>query len=799
LDKNGDEKDQILIECPNTVPDHPKVLDMIVDSNEISKITTQYGVMLTPDETGVVKRFGHVTARDSATSYSSVYGSYAIRHRYHYDMETTAGDCGSPLVVINPMISRKLIGLHVAGTVGVGMASPLNRSDIDRALAMISAGAKIEMEYDEWVAQVKEDVPVPKGNFTPLGLAEYKVASALESSLRPSLISGKVTEPITKPCHLKPIIVDGQVLDPMMKGLEKCAIPSMVLDNDMLAAAVADVRRNFKEDLPRQRVLTDIEMIEGIEGDEFAAPINRSTAPGYPWKRMTNMPGKTFWLGSDEYKLDENLRQKIHERIENAKNNKRTPTIWTDTLKDERRPIKKVDQGKTRVFSAGPIDATLAIRKYFLGFAAHCAHNRNANEISVGTNVYSPDWTQIADLMSTKGPKVIAGDFSNFDGTLNVQILHAICEIINDWYDGTEEESQVRSVLWKEMCNSVHLCKQSVYMWTHSQPSGCPLTAILNSIYNSISVRYVWMLITKGSPYHSMSAFRKHVSMVAYGDDNVLNISDECSIFFNQISMAEAYETFGMTYTDEAKTGEMVPFRTLDQVKYLKRSFVMDHESGLYLCPMELEAVLEIANWTRKSVSIEEATIQNVENVCFELHLHGKEVFDKWAPVLVKECNKVGLYPAVLTFYEYKFTEYQKAGMITAKTEMEDHLEFQAQIFAPQNFKWTFMSWFIVIQNFKILATDLYVGAYLWLASRVFGKKVYWFCTILNLLNWTMTFVSLGLDVHAGRNPLWCDRSESFLPYGAYIDGSRCLQQSLNWEEKVETFYWKSIGHCVPL
>lgn len=800
-DADGNVKDQVLLECPNIVPDHPKILDSIIDGNEIGKIRTQYGVLLTPDETGVVKRFGQVVAYDNPQSYSSVYGSYAIRQRYHYDLETSSGDCGSPLVVINPMVSRKLIGLHVAGAVAVGMASPLNKTDLERALQHLSKTAQIEMLYEDWVAEIDSEVTIPAGNFTPLGTSLYTVASAQETTLRPSLISGDVTTPITKPCHLGKVRVNGETIDPMMKGLEKCAIPSTMLDSNLLEAAIEDVKRNFCNDPERQRVLSDTEMVQGIEGDAFAAPINRSTSPGYPFKNQTRMPGKTQWLGSDEYKMDRILQLQIDERIENAKNNIRTPTIWCDTLKDERRPIAKVDQGKTRVFSAGPMDATLAIRKYFLGFAAHCANNRNANEISVGTNVYSSDWTQIADILSQKGPKVIAGDFSNFDGTLNVQILHGICDIINDWYQGTEEETQIRNVLWKEMCNSVHVCRNSIYMWTHSQPSGCPLTAILNSVYNSIAVRYVWMLITKGTPYHSMNSFREHVTMVAYGDDNVLNISDECSIFFNQISMAAAFETFGMTYTDEAKTGEMVPFRTLDAVKYLKRSFVMDHVSGLYLCPMDLEAVLEIANWTRKSVSIEEATEQNVENVCFELHLHGEAIFQQWVPALKKACRSKGLAPKIMTFYEYRFNEYQKAGMITAKTEISDEFvaQFGANIAPPAPlFIHSFLAWFIIVTHWRMMCSEFIAGIMLQVVNRYYpniAKGYVWFLRALVILT---TLISLGMDLQFGRNPLICDWSEMFLPNGAYTNGDRCMQQSLNWQEKVET-YWKSIGMCVPL
>lgn len=359
----------------------------------------------------------------------------------------------------------------------------------------------------------------------------------------------------------------------------------------------------------------------------------------------------------------------MHERIDMARRNERMMTIWTDTLKDERRPIDKVNAGKTRVFAGGPIDYTLVFRKYFLGFAAAVADNRNHNEISVGTNVYSSDWTVIATLMQSKGPHVIAGDFSNFDGTLHVQILHAIVDIINDWYADGEENAGIRRILWREILNSIHVCGDVVYMWTHSQPSGCPLTAIINSIYNAIACRYVWMLLTEGTEYHSMKSFRQHVSMVSYGDDNLLNVSSEALEFYNQITMAEAFATFGMTYTDETKSGEMVKAKTLDVVQYLKRKFVWNENRQLYNAPLAMESILEIPNWIRECPDHREATENNIENACFELSIHGEDVFNHWAPQYDRAAREAGLTPQILTFYEYEISELIKYGSMTAKTD----------------------------------------------------------------------------------------------------------------------------------
>lgn len=676
---DGELKDQMLVQCPLVVRQHANIMSNFATSVEMSKFKYAKGCMLSPSSTTCLLRYGQIEAMDGPVNYKGDV-TYTIRRHYQYSMETTKGDCGSPLIIIGNQYARKILGLHIAGTTGLGMASPIVADDLTRALSFIPEVYQVELNIDEWVAhhayEEKEGqlVPVlkaPKGNFSVAGKSLYRVVGPSKTQLRPSLIHDKVTEHVSIPCVLGPVMVDGERIDPMMKGLEKCAEPSVTLNKTCLQAAVNDVRMNFPDDPERQRVLSDDEMVRGVEGDEFMVAVCRSTSPGYPFRKDAKGPGKTDWLGSEEdYMLRADLAQLIEKRIEAAKQNVRFPTIWTDTLKDERRPIAKVMQGKTRVFSAGPMDFCLAFRKYFLGFAGHCAANRNFNEISVGTNVYSQDWDVIARILSRHGKNVIAGDFSNFDGTLNAEILWSICDIINDWYNDGEENARVRRVLWSEIVNSVHVCGETIYHWTHSQPSGNPLTAVLNSVYNSIACRYVWMLLTEKRPKdHSMRIFRENVSMVAYGDDNVLNISDYAIGFFNQILMSEAFATFGMTYTDESKSGQMVAARTLEEVGYLKRGFVYNQQLLKWEAPLALESVLEIPNWTRTTMDTREATTLNIEVACTELSLHSQDIFEFWSARFRKAALACGLRPTILSYFEYKVSEMERYGAITGKTD----------------------------------------------------------------------------------------------------------------------------------
>lgn len=665
-------KDQMLIEFPNSVHDHADIRNSIASSAELTKFVTMNGCLLAPADDVVIMRYGVIRAVDRTVFYdeAKMQHRYSIRKSYQYNLETKDGDCGAILMGVHSGLARKILGIHVAGSPGLGMASPLNIEDIEKALQEISLGAQISLELEPLLKEVTTDytVETPEGDFVPVGKALFTVASPSKTALRESVVHGVITEPNTAPSVLKKLKIDGKLVDPMQIGLKKAGKIPPSIDKEKLNICLNDVKRivNTRAEPDHCRVLTDEEAVAGIEGDPFVAPINRKSSPGYPYtKEKRGKPGKTRWLGDGDYKLDPEIKIEMQKMIDNALVNKRTPTIWTDTLKDERRPLAKVKAGKTRVFSAGPMVYTLVFRKYFLGFAAHCAKNRIENEISIGTNVYSADWTRTAEKLCSKGNKVIAGDFENFDGTLVLEILAEIVELINEFYNDGPENAQIRRVLWKEIVNSIHVCGDNIYMWTHSQPSGCPITAILNSLYNSISMRYVWLTVMP-SEYCTMKAFNDHVAMVSYGDDNCVGISDEVIDHFNQLTIADGYTQIGMKYTDEAKSGEMVPYRSISEIAYLKRKFVWNEEEHQWVAPLDLEVVLEMVNWVRGDFDLEQKTTDNMETSAFELSLHGRTTFDYWIPKYCEATRDFQQRPCFLTYNEYRFVDAKKYGMLAA-------------------------------------------------------------------------------------------------------------------------------------
>lgn len=474
------------------------------------------------------------------------------------------------------------------------------------------------------------------------------------SALRPSVVHGKIQTPLTRPAVLRPVVVDGVCVDPMRKGIEKLFGKQIYIDNDVLDAAVNDVFSNIGHKPTPTIVHSYEEAIIGVVGNPYKRSLNRTTSPGYPYNLNNKGKGKSTWLGKDdEFDLTNvELRSDVNNLIAQAKLGTRGDAIFMATLKDEKRNHEKVDAGKTRVFEACPQHLAIALRQYFLDFSAHVMENRIDNGIAVGINPYSLEWTKLAHRLQKYGDRLVAGDFSNFDGSLMMQVLMKILFSINEWYGGSDEDALVRATLWEHICNADVLVQGHVIRQTHSQPSGNPLTVIINSLFNLIIMRVAYLLLKREQNMPLVCDYSKFVADISYGDDDCKNIAEAIISWFNQQSITRILGTIGLIYTDEAKEESVRPYKSLTEITFLKRYFVMDSD-GMYLAPMDVSNVLEITNWI-KGGSARLATMENCSQALMELGLHPKSIYDFWSKIISKECALAGVNLRRPTYFEVR-------------------------------------------------------------------------------------------------------------------------------------------------
>jgi len=607
-----------------------------------------------------------------------------FRKMWTYMARTVNGDCGAPVILHEKGSSKKILGIHVAGQEsGAGVAQCVTQEMLNEAFEKIQLKFQCAVNVDHMI-DIIPGLDIDQVGSVPLksGLIIHgkmpdamQVRSGGKTKIMPSVLHNTIKSSLTLPTVLGP----SNGIDPMELGLRKFGKITPRIDPKLIEIATTDVQNNLetnKLDLDKTqyaRILMYDEAVQGVSGDEYLAPLNRSTSLGYPYTiKHPHAKGKRSAFGDDEWTMNSKLALEIendvNDLIGSCRMNVQENVFWADTLKDERRPIEKVRAGKTRVFCAGPVHFTIAFRQYFLGFAAWVMKNRNANEISTGTNVFSHDWEEIVKKLQSRGKQdgvtnVVAGDFENFDGSLSSQILWCMLDMINEWYNDGSENAQIRRVLWTNIVHAVHVNGTMMYQASHSQPSGCPLTAILNSVYNSIVIRIVFLICAhkqenlqklKPGTLANMKNFNDWVACVSYGDDNLIAIIKFILDWFNQVTIAEAFLTIGHVYTDEAKSGKIVPIRKLEDVAYLKRKFVWDELTQRHIAPLDIDVVLEIFQWTKKGLMKDDITLANIDVTMRELSLHGEDLFEHWKNALKQECIKQGVEYRFRTFEEYK-------------------------------------------------------------------------------------------------------------------------------------------------
>lgn len=561
-----------------------------------------------------------------------------------YSCSTAPGDCGSPLVSIDPRLMRPtILGIHVAGTVG-GWSSKKTCLGV----SLFKEEVLNAISFDDSVIEVEnfriESCDVVEGFNTLTNDKQPRVP--VQTKLEPSELQGKLWEVTTAPAMLRRFTnSDGEHKDPWAIARSNYSHNEVSISFESLEQIFPIVcnlvlkDRNSKPWEPR--VLTFDEAVSGVAGVDFVEGINRSTSPGYPYVLDNKKKGKQAWFGSEgEYDLHSEaaiaLRRKVTAFIEDAKSGIRNRHVFIDYLKDERRPIAKVQAGKTRQFMSCGMDLLVLYKMYFGDFIRSICANRVINGIAVGINPFE-EWDTLAAYLHYDSTTVFtAGDYSKFDAKIPVPIGYQVLRCIEMFYSSaTDEEIRIRRVLFEEIINSQHISGGLVYEFVGGNPSGQPMTAVFNSIANLFMLAYAGFINWVESDItDSFKTVFNTTRFTTFGDDNVIGYLPKYENVFGQQVLERTIPIhLGMDYTNESKDGTIKNARSLTEVTFLKRSFRF--EGIKWYCPLDLSVIKETLNWKRKDLSRNDMFLR-IECVLAELAQHGKSVFEQMSPKIVK-------------------------------------------------------------------------------------------------------------------------------------------------------------------
>jgi hypothetical protein len=655
-----EDEDICLARFPDVLPKCPDLLPYILD--DFSSIKGKFtGALLVPETKGYNLNITEVVPFKNLS-----YTDYCCSKAYEYDIPTTIGQCGSILGIVDCNTRQaKLIGIHVAGNGRKGYSVNISRSMIEGFLENLPQDYIVDEQGYFDGPEDTSDVIEPVG-FKVLYKAQKNRLSCM-TSIIPSPLKDVICKSLTIPAKLKKFTnKEGKTIDPWVKARGNYLKNTYLMNADVLRWCTKSYSKNIfdnsMDDAPWEpRIFTFEEAVRGVPGVENCEGIPRGTSSGYPW--VLSVPsghkGKSHFFGRDEeYDFSSNecsqLRHSVLNIIDNASKGCRLQHVYMDFLKDERRPIEKVEIGKTRLVSASPVDLLIATRMYFLDFVRWYMSNKLRNGSGVGLNPFSSQWHMLArKLGNVNESNIIAGDFSAYDASLVRQVQREFLTIVDDFYqDGNHN---IRQVLFEDVCNSKHIYDGNVYEWISSNPSGGFLTTILNSICNNIVIRYASVLsycrILKGATCYPdipmvecadfLDDFENHVYVICFGDDNIMSVGNVMKEFVNQQDLTLSFAAFGFKYTMESKdTNTFIDHRKLSEVSFLKRGFLYNRQFARYIAPLELSVILEMCQWTKKNDTNFDFVKENIQNALYELSAHGEDVFLEWQPKLVNSARR---------------------------------------------------------------------------------------------------------------------------------------------------------------
>ena len=597
------------------------------------------------------------------------------------DKLTKDGDCGTLAVIQTPK-GYVIYGLHIILTgQGSCLATCVTQSDLSSVLEnfMHLEPGKPDMEAP--TAKVQLGDLHFKSTFRYIEDGSANVYGSL-SGFRTSGNSKVENTPMSE--FLKSDGYKIKYTKPIMKGWEPWRIAAkdlvdipIKINTNLLQhckrAYIKDIIGSICAcDLADLFVLDDFTTVNGAPGVRSIDKIKRNTSAGFPWRKS-----KKFFLKlvppihgmQDPVEVSPEILDRSNDIIQTYMKGIRAHPVFTAHLKDEAVTFSKAERKKTRVFTGAPFDWSLVVRKFYLSFVRVLQNNRLAFEAAVGTTAQSREWDGLYHYVTQQSPDhIVAGDFSAFDKRMPPVFILAAFEIIIEVcaLSGNFNECDMK-IMWGIAVDTAYPTVDfngDLVEFYGSNPSGHPLTVIINSLVNSLYMRYVFGAL---SPGIKVEDFRRYVSLLTYGDDNIMSVSPSIP-WFNHTSIAEAFADIGIKYTMADKDSESVPYIHISQASFLKRAWVYNNEIEAHLAPLDHDSIEKSLMVWVKSTTIgkEQQCIAIINSAVREYFQYGREEFEYRRKLLKKLVGKMNLWPWVeeSTFPKWKYlvNEYEDAS-----------------------------------------------------------------------------------------------------------------------------------------
>ncbi len=534
------------------------------------------------------------------------------------DVDSENGNCGS-LALANVPRGIVLCGMHLLGrknTVGIqripfhlvkNLMALVDKMDIFPLTTQagdfprMSCGLRKHVlgpiDARSKVRYLEEGTVKIYGSFT--GLRNHPKSAVCATPLQDVMMEHFGVTELCVPPVLSGYEIWRKNLVEMVKPF--CRINRAKIDRcarSYLADILTGLPKNWEKDLV---FLSKRAAVNGLPGVQYIDGINRSTSMGFPY-----CTSKDKYLEPDasaEYPDGVTFGPEVWDEFERivkeCKQGKRVNPVFSGNPKDEAVPEKKRRIKKTRIFTGSPVEWSLFVRSRLLPFIRLVQKNKFLFEAAPGVVCMSSEWGRMYEYLTAFGKKrLFAGDYGRYDKSMIAYFILVAFSIIARVYlaagFSVEECQEIMSIGYDTAFSWCNFDGDLIEFFG-TNPSGHPLTVIINSIVNSLYMRYAYL---ETNPKHIVEDFKENVHLITYGDDNTAGVHERCP-WFNHTSVSAVMSSIGITYTMADKESESVPYIDIDDVSFLKRKWRWDEDMQTYLCPLDRASIHKaLTVWT---------------------------------------------------------------------------------------------------------------------------------------------------------------------------------------------------------
>lgn len=222
-------------------------------------------------------------------------------------------------------------------------------------------------------------------------------------------------------------------------------------------------------------------------------------------------------------------------------------TLWGAHLKDELKPVDKVDDDKTRLFQCAPTEHFLASQQMCLDFNQKLIRAGRFHEtpIAVGMNMYYGSYDVMGRALNQRSHQFFA-DIGGFDSRFRKLWFAMIIMFRWRMYhpdDQTFENLCILCNIYRDVIKTPLVMPDGTVYFIPHQPSGQGNTAIDNSLGLFLLIVYAWL--DAGGP-NDYTVFQNSVDLWLFGDDSAIAVDDEVFKYLNPDNMVKSFKKIQM-------------------------------------------------------------------------------------------------------------------------------------------------------------------------------------------------------------------------------------------------------------